>query len=266
MGMRINKTIRLYIMYVSVIIRSTMQYKLSFVLMLIGRFLVAFCGFVAIAFVFSGFSDIKGYSYGEVLLCFSIIQMAFSLAECFGSSFKVFSGIVKNGEFDRMLLRPRSPILQVIGTRFEIGRIGVLLTAMITLVLGIRESQMNWQMGNILTLTFMVVGGTILFIALFLLEAAFCFFTIEDGGVMHMLTYGAREHGKYPLDIYGKGIMNFCTYIIPYTLVQYYPLQYLLGKSDKWQYACYPFGTIIFLLLSYIFWLYGVKNYKSTGS
>lgn len=266
MGMGIRRTIRLYLMYVSAIIRSTMQYKLSFVLVVIGRFLVAFSGFVALAFVFSGFQDIKGYTYSEVLLCFSVIQMSFSLAECCGSSFKVFSWIVKNGEFDRMLLRPRSPILQVIGTRFEIGRLGALVTAMITLIIGICESKVVWRVEHILTLVFMIIGGTILFIALFLLEAAFCFFTIEDGGVMHMLTYGAKEHGKYPLDVYGKGILNFCTYIIPYTLVQYYPLQYLLGNTDRWQYALYPFGTVIFLLLSYAFWLYGVKSYQSTGS
>ena len=112
----------------------------------------------------------------------------------------------------------------------------------------------------------MVLGGTLLFIALFLLEAAFCFFTIEDGGILNMLTYGAQEHCKYPLDIYGKGIKNICTYLIPYTLVQYYPLQYLLGKTDRWYYALYPFGAFLFLGLCYILWLYGVRNYKSTGS
>ena len=72
MILRIRRTLRLYIMYVSIIVKSSMQYKLSFVLMLIGRFLVSFTGFVSLAFVFSGFTDIKGYSYSDVLLCFSI--------------------------------------------------------------------------------------------------------------------------------------------------------------------------------------------------
>lgn len=81
-----------------------------------------------------------------------------------------------------------------------------------------------------------------------------------------MLTYGAREHGKYPLDVYGNGIKNICTYFVPYTLVQYYPLQYLLGKTDRWYYALYPFGAFLFLGACYALWLYGVRNYKSTGS
>ena len=37
MILRIKRMLRLYIMYVSVIVKSTMQYKLSFVLMLIGN-------------------------------------------------------------------------------------------------------------------------------------------------------------------------------------------------------------------------------------
>lgn len=266
MILRIKRMLRLYIMYVSVIVKSTMQYKLSFVLMLIGRFLVSFTGFLSLAFVFSGFTDIKGYSYSDVLLCFSIVQMSFAFAECLGSSFKVFSGIIRSGEFDRMLIRPRSPIIQVIGTKFELGRLAALATAIVTLVIGIKESQINWGISNVMTMVFMVLGGTILFIALFLLEATFCFFTIEDGGILNMLTYGAQEHCKYPLDIYGKGIKYICTYLIPYTLVQYYPLQYLLGKTERWYYALYPFGAFLFLGLCYTLWLYGVRNYKSTGS
>ena len=61
-------------------------------------------------------------------------------------------------------------------------------------------------------------------------------------------------------------VLGFCTYIIPYALVQYYPLLYLLGKTDRWWYALYPFGAVLFLLLSYVLWRYGIRNYKSTGS
>ena len=38
------------------------------------------------------------------------------------------------------------------------------------------------------------------------------------------LYYNLCLRHKYPIDIYGKGLMRFCTYVIPYTLVQYYPL------------------------------------------
>ena len=263
---KMRKAMKLYLCYVSVILRSTMQYKLSFILMLLGRFILAFNGFIAIWFLFSGFTRIGAYSFSDVLLCFSVIQMSFSIAECMGSGFKSFSGMIRKGEFDRMLLRPRSPILQVLGTRFELGRLGPMITAVITLVIGIRKSSLTWDPARIITLLMMVAGGSILFTALFMLGASLCFFAVEDAGIINVLTYGAREHGKYPIDIYGKRMMAFCTYIIPYTLIQYYPLQFLLGKTQHWQYALYPIGSILFCFLCYLIWRWGLSSYKSCGN
>lgn len=264
--MKIKKNIKLYIKYASVCTQSIMQYKLSFLLMITARFILAFCEFIAIKFLFLGVEQIKGYTYGDVLLCFSVIQMSFTLAELFGNGFKVFSGMVREGEFDRMMVRPCSLILQVIGSRFEVGRTGPLLTAVITLVLGIRHSQITWNIMTVWTITAMIMGGMFLFIGLFMLEASFCFFSIEDTSVINVLTYGAKTHGKYPIDIYGKGIVQFCTYVIPYTLVQYYPLQFLLGKTNNWYLAFCPLGIVAFLLICYFIWRFGVRNYKSCGS
>ena len=109
--MKIKENIKLYGKYASVCMQSVMQYKLSFFLMIMARFMLAFCELIAIQFLFSGFTQIKGYTYGDVLLCFSIIQMSFTFAELFGNGFKVFSGMVKRGEFDRMMLRPCSLVL-----------------------------------------------------------------------------------------------------------------------------------------------------------
>lgn len=264
--MKIKENLKLYVKYASVCTQSIMQYKLSFLLMIFARFMIAFCELIAIRFLFSGFTQIKGYTYGDVLLCFSIVQMSFTFAELFGNGFKVFSGMVRRGEFDRMMLRPCSLILQVIGTRFEVGRTGPLLTAIITLALGIRSSQVAWSIMTIWTMASMITGGTLLFIGLFMLEASFCFFSIENTSLMDVLTYGAKAHGKCPIDIYGKGILRFCTYVIPYTLIQYYPLQFLLGKSDDWHLGFYPLGIMVFLLVCNFIWRFGVKHYKSCGS
>lgn len=264
--MSIKKTVILYYKYASICVSSVMQYKTSFILMIAARFIIAFGEFWAISFLFSGFEELKGYTYADVLLCFSIIQMSFVFAELFGSGFQVFSGTVKRGEFDRMLLRPCSPVLQVIGTKFEIGRTGPLITAAITLFIGIRSSQVQWNALTVWTLIAMIISGTLLFIGLFMLGASFCFYSIEDTSLLNVLTYGAKSHGKYPIDVYGQGIMRFCTYVVPYTLVQYYPLQYLLGKTTQWQFAFSPLGIVIFIMVCYMVWRMGVRNYKSCGS
>ena len=174
--MKITETLKLYRKYASLCTQSAMEYKLSFFLMIIARFLIAFCELIGIQFLFSGLTQIKGYTYGDILLCFSIIQMSFTFAELFGNGFKVFSGMVKRGEFDRMMLRPCSLILQVIGSRFEVGRTGPLLTAFITLALGVRHSRITWNLMAVWTIFAMVAGGALLFIGLFMLEASLFLF------------------------------------------------------------------------------------------
>jgi len=265
-GMRIVSNLNVYGKYALACVQSVMQYKVSFLLMLAGRFILAFNEFIAIKFLFSGFEEIKGYTYGDILLCFSVIQMSFTFAELFGNGFKAFSGMVRLGEFDRMLVRPRSLILQIMGTKFEIGRIGPLLTAFITLGLGVQNSQVRWDIMTVFTLIAMIAGGILLFIGLFMLDASFCFFSIQDAALINVLTYGAKSHGKYPVDVYGKGILRFCTFIIPYTLIQYYPLQYILGRTNRWQLAFCPFGVLVFVFACYLVWCFGVRNYKSCGS
>ena len=262
----VGKNVRLYIKYVAIVLKSTMQYKASFVLQVIGRFILAFNGFVGIFFLFSGVTNIKGYTYGDIVLCFAVMQMSFSLAECVGSGFKSFEGLIRRGEFDRMMLRPCSLLLQVIGTRFELGRLGPMVTAVITLVIGIQKSSVEWNVAKCMTLIGMIIGGVVLFVGLFLVGAAICFFSIADAGIINVLTYGARDHGKYPMDIYGKGILKFGTYVIPYTLIQYYPLQFLLGNTTNIWYALSPLGIVLFAVVCYALWCFGVRNYQSCGS
>jgi len=231
-----------------------------------GQFLVSFNVFLGILFMFDRFHEVKGYSFSEVLLCFSAMLMSYSLAEMFMRGFDLFSSTISNGEFDRILLRPRSIILLVVSGKIEFTRFGRILQATVMFTYGIIASEISWNLSKILTLFLMVFGGTVIFGCLFVIYASFCFFTLEGLEFMNILTDGAREYGKYPLDIYGKGVLKFCTYLVPYALFQYYPFLYLIGRTDNWLFMFLPIVGCLFLLPSFLLWRYGVRHYKSTGS
>lgn len=263
---RMMDAARLYMHYVSVNVRCAMQYKTSLLLTIMGNLLVSFSTFFGIHFMFMRFQSVKGYTYSEVLLCFAIVTMEFSLAEMFARGFDMFAGMVRRGEFDRVLVRPRSTIVQVLGSRFELSRIGRLVQAAIIFIYALTTCGVRWTAWKIAVLTLMLLGGTLLFAGLFLLYAALCFFTLEGLEFMNVFTDGGKEYGKYPLDIYGKRILQFSTVVIPYALVQYYPLQLLLGRSQNPLLALCPLGVGAFLLLGYGCWRLGVRHYTSAGS
>ena len=260
------KSIKLYMKYVSINVRSAMQYKTSFLLTAIGQFLVSFNVFLGIYFMFDRFHSVKGYTYSEVLLCFSIMLLEFSLAEMYARGFDAFGSIVRSGSFDRILLRPQNEITQVLGSKFELTRIGRMLQAIVMFIYGITNSNIDWSFLKVLTVIFMLIGGTALFTGLFIIYASLCFFTLEGLEIMNILTDGAREHGKYPLDIYGKRMLQFTTFIVPYALVQYYPLQYILGRTTNLFYVFLPLLAVLFLIPCLMLWKFGVRHYKSSGS
>lgn len=257
---------KLYLRYFSIHMRSVMQYKISFLLTTIGQFLVSFNVFLGVYFMFMRFNKVKGYSYSEALLCFSIILVEFSLAECFARGFDAFSSMIGNGEFDRIMVRPRSEILQVLGSKIEFTRIGRVFQAIVMFVYGILNSDIQWSLDKILTVIFMMLGGAVVFTGIFIVYAALCFFTLEGLEFMNIFTDGAREYGKYPISIYGKRVLQICTFLIPIALVQYYPLLYLLDRNAKQWYMFLPLLAIVFIIPCYMLWKIGLKHYKSTGS
>ncbi len=256
----------LYFHYVSIIVRSMMQYKTSFILTSVGQFLASFSGFLTVYFLFERFHQLNGYSFQEIILCFSVFLLEYALAEMVARGFDSFSGMVRNAEFDRVLLRPRSPVLQVLGSKFELTRIGKMLQAVIMFVYAIITSGIEWDFFRILTLIFMLIGGCILFAAIFMIRAALCFFTLEGLEFMNVFTDGAKEFGRYPFEIYGKKMLFLTTFIIPYALVQYYPLLYIFGKVDSVFYVFIPLLAGLFVIPAYLLWLVGVRHYKSSGS
>lgn len=263
---RFTDALHLYVHYMSLNVRSAMQHKASFFLQIAGQLMTSFTTFLGIYFMFLRFQSVAGYTYSDVLLCFSIVLMQFSLAEMFARGFDTFSGMVRRGEFDRVLVRPRGEILQVLGSKFELTRMGRLIQGTMILIYVLMTVDVHWSALRVLTLVSMLLGGVLLFSGLFLVYAAFCFFTLEGLEFMNVFTDGGREYGKYPIDVYGRRMQQFATFIIPYTLVQYYPLQILIGRSDNWTYALYPMGVLVFLAACYAFWRFGVRHYTSSGS
>lgn len=257
---------KLYFKYVAMLLKSQMQYKASFIMTASGQFLVSFTAFLGIYFMFSRFHTVKGFEFSEILLCFSIVLMSFSVTECFVRGFDVFPRLIQSGNLDRILVRPRNEIFQVLTSNIDFSRIGRLLQAILMLIYAIPASGIIWTLDKILTAFLMVTGGIAVFSSLFVLYAGFSFFTIEGLEFMNIFTDGSREFGKYPMSIYGEGILKFFTYVIPIALFQYYPLLYLIGRSDNIGLIFLPLMGFLFMIPCYCFFKFGLRKYKSTGS
>lgn len=259
---------RLYFKYMSIHLKSQMQYRTSFFLMSFGQFFIPFMVFGGLYLMFERFGQLKGWSFFEVALCFSVIHLSFSLSECFARGFDAFSSLIGKGDFDRLLVRPRSTALQVLGSKFEFTRIGRLLQSCIVFIWSVSNLPALWSFPKLLALLLMVFNGLLIFTGIFILAATFCFWTIQALEVANVFTDGGREMAQYPLNIYEKWVTRFFTFIIPFGCVSYLPLMYILDKreGDMLLPLLMPFGGALFLIPCLLIWRIGVRHYRSTGS
>lgn len=259
---------KLYIRYMSIILKSELQYRTSFTLLSIGQFFVPFLVFISIFLLFQRFPSIGGWSLYEVALCYSVIHISFSISECFARGFDAFSSLIINGDFDRILVRPRNTILQVLGSKFEFTRVGRLIQSIIVLVFSLSNLDIVWNPYKVATFILMIISGIVIFTGIYMLGAALCFWTIEGLEVVNIFTDGGREMAQYPLSIYKEWIRKFFTFVIPFGTVNYLPLMFILDKveGNKLLYMFTPVYGIIFIIPCILVWNLGVKHYKSTGS
>lgn len=257
---------KLYFRYMGILLKGQMQHKASFVMMTLGQFLVSFTTFLGVYFLMDRFHSVNGFSFSEVLLCFSVVLMAFSLAECFFRGFDRFPNLIRTGQLDRILVRPRNEMFQVLTSNLDISRLGRVFQAVLMLGYAIPASGIHWTADKILGLTLMILGGIAVFTGLFILYAGISFFTLEGLEFMNIFLDGSREFGKYPLSIYGEGVLKLCTYVIPIALFQYYPLLYLIGRAENIGLILLPLLGFLFILPCYGFFRYGLRKYQSAGS
>ncbi|MCQ1531186.1 ABC transporter permease [Lutispora saccharofermentans] len=259
---------KLYLRYISILFKSQMEYRTSFILLSIGQFFVPFLVFVSIFLFFQRFPNIAGWSLYEVALCYSVVHIAFSLSECFARGFDSFSSLIINGDFDRILVRPRTTILQVLGSKFEFTRIGRLAQSIIVLIFSLVNINIAWDPYKAITLILMIISGIFIFAGIYMLGATLCFWTIEGIEVVNIFTDGGREMTQYPLSIYKEWVRKFFTFVIPFGTVNYLPLMFVLDKAqeNKLIYMFAPLLGMLFIIPCILIWTLGVKHYKSTGS
>ncbi len=201
------------------------------------------------------------------MLTTGIAVFGHTLTEIFLQGLNHFYNNIKTGILDQMMVRPRGLLFQVICSEFQINKIGRLLEAIFLIVYGVTHVNVDWTLYKVIVFFIILLGVNILFAGLLVLKAAFCFWTVDGMELMNILQEGGRDLSSYPISIYREWFAKFFTYVVPFGMVNYFPLVYLLGKDDvPFWYGLTPLTTFIFFGAMLLVWKKGIKAYKSTGS
>lgn len=266
--------LRLYVRLVMMQLRAQMQYKLDLTIDVLTYFLVTALEFVTILIYFVPFPTMLGWRVGEVALLSAVASIGFGLAELFGGGIDNFDTVIRLGDFDRVLLRPVTALIQVSTTQFRLRRLGRItqgIGAFILALVFLQSSNLVWTPLKILALLLGIVSSALIFISILLLGATICFWTIEITELTNSLTYGGREMLSYPMTIYHQLMQRLFIFLIPLAFGTYIPVCYVLGHPlpfdlPDWLAFVSPPVAFVFALAALSFWRLGVHHYQSTGS
>lgn len=258
--------LQLYSRYAGISLRSQMQYRASFLLQAVGAFFNSGLEFLAVWMLFDRFGQLKGWTLPEMALLYGLISVTFAIADSIGRGFDQFGNTVKSGDFDRLLLRPRSTVLQLIGQELTLRRIGRFLQGAIVLAYAFVHLNIDWNVARFALILISIACGVCLFLGLLILQATSAFWTTESLEVWNAFTYGGVFMSQYPISIYRTWFARFFTFVIPLACIDYLPALAILGRDTTARHWIAPLAGVAFLLISLQLWTFGVRHYRSTGN
>ena len=258
---------RLYWRYIRLHLLSGIQYR-GWWLMVIQVCFVVVTDPIGTIYLFSRFGNIGPWSMERILLIYSLAITCFGLAESLCRGFDYFPWhMVRGGEFDRLLLRPRSTVLQVAASVFHIHRLARVCSGLIA------SGWCLWRMGVVMTPArillwfYALAGGAILYAGVFILTSGIAFFSIKGLDWIYIFTNAGYQVTRIPLQYMPNALRLLFTFLVPILVISYYPASVLCGWGEPaWKgLMALPAGCC-FCGAALLMWRYGVKHYRSTGS
>ncbi len=264
-------TIRLYLRSMRMLMKCQLEYPVSFFLQTLAQLIMEGGEMMAVILIIDRFDRVNQWEAGDLFFFFGIMSVTFYLTECFGRGLTGnFPYLIRTGQLDTLLLRPRGVLTQVLCSAVDPRRVTCIAVGTVSLVIGCRMSQVQWTLLKAAAMAEAVVFGSVLLLGLFMIEAIFCIYSVKSVELVNALTYGGRSACEYPIDIFPRPLRILFTVIAPFALVLHVPVSYILGKPlynwPTWTAFACPLAGAVFYVLIYAVFRKAMRFYRSTGS
>jgi ABC-2 type transport system permease protein len=251
--------------------RSSMTYRASFVMLLIGNLTVTVMDFAVIAIMFQHTGRLGGWDLPEVAFLYATSSFAIGAADLLVGSIDRLGDRIRLGTFDTMLVRPALTLAQMSADQFALRRLGRPIQSTAVLIWSLTQLQVDWTWDRVLLVPTLLISGSAIFIALFVSGGAFQFWAADAAEVQNAFTYGGATMLQYPPTVFAKELVAGTVFGVPLAFVNWLPALHILGHDDPlhlppaFRFAS-PVAAVAALVAARLIWRAGLRTYRSTGS
>lgn len=250
-------------------IRGQMQYRFSFIIGVLSGMFFQGLGIIMIWAILETFTSMGSWGFAEIALLYGLRLTAHGFYLLFFSSIFSIDDRVREGGFDRLLVRPIHPMLQLMFTEFRITVLGDFVGGVAILLVALSQLKLTWSATDVALIVLAIVGGAMLDGAFQILPASLAFKFIESFPARVVFDDFFSRYGNYPTDIFGHIASRVLTFLIPLAFVAWLPASALLNKPTflpLWAgWLSLPVGTVAITLAITVF-MRASRGYQSSGS
>ena len=232
--------ISLYYHYCKTSIKAWFQYRVDAFLRIFAVMARESTAVIVMYITFLNFDNIGGWTIYELLFLYSFMFLTYGIFIIFFTGLRDFQYLVIQGDLDKLLIRPRGVLFQVLASNSDWfaalghGTLGVMI-----FIYSSSKINIQWNPANILLACSCVCSGVLIQGALFLIFASLSFFIVKTDNLRNVLYWNIKSF----MGCFKAG--NIFPEI-------YIPLSTVVG--------IFMFGV------SYLFWRFSLRFYASTGS
>lgn len=262
---------RAYRLLVGAALRAQLQYRGNLLLTLASGIAYQSVGLAFVSVVVARFGSIGGWSLSQIAFLYGMRVTAHGMWMVPASELNWLDMTIRTGEFDRYLVRPAGPLLQLLCRRVYLATFGDLATGVIILAVAAPSAGMSMAPGPLAYLVLALVGGAMVEGAFQLGVASLSFRMVSNQSLRLLIASIMNNFGGYPLHIFPNVTRILLCFVLPVAFVAYLPATVLLDRTGDLSVAPWlawgsPLAGPVLLFLAYLGWRRQIHHYTSTGT
>jgi ABC-2 type transport system permease protein len=266
----LRREVRLYLVMRGASLRGALQYRGNIAFMVLAGAAYQGSGFAFLFVLLHTFGTVAGWGLGDIAFLYGIRLLSHALWLVTLDGVTQADSAVRDGHFDRMLLRPANTLSQLASTTRSLLPFGDLSVALLIFGIATVLADLDWSPGAVLVLVLAVVGGALIEASASVAIAGISVRVISTWAI-RMVVYDTIDTlSSYPISIFGAVTQQLLTYALPVAFIAFLPASVILGHGDELAvptslgYATPLVGLALFAL-SYRFWRRQLRHYQGVG-
>lgn len=239
----------------------------DFMIMLISSAMTQLLGIIFLWVIYQRIPSINGWEFWEVAFVYAMIFFTEGFTSFFFEGCWSISTLVNRGELDRMLIRPISPVLQILASKIGINGVSNIVIGGIIISQSLQHVKVEWTISKVFMVVILMLSATVIRGSINFASNNSAFWTHHPGNAFSFMIHSISDFAKYPISIYSFALQTFITAVVPFAFVSFFPAAYIFNKDTLGYVGMFsPFVAVYCFGMSLIIFNRGLRRYESTGN